>query len=165
MHRETVTRKIVATMIATAVMVQSFVVAEQTPCMCSATVDDALAQDACSVTGDSECRCSEKVRNDKTCCCSQKTASHSCCSVAKCCHQESADHRCECGCSDQLPEPVVPADTSSQTLSWELFCEALCSVSRIAQPQSRHIAACSCPSTDHQSQSCSVQVLYCTWLT
>lgn len=165
MHCRPVTRKIVASMIAAAVMVQSFVVAEQTSCMCSAKAVNTPTQGDCSVTSDSECRCSPKARNDKTCCCSQNAASESCCATASYCHPESADDCCQCGCSDQLPEPAMPADTAPQTLNWELFLGNLRCISGIVQPQLRPGTQMSCLSTDQQLQICSVQTLLCIWLT
>ncbi len=164
MHCRRVTRKIVTSMIAAAVMVQSFVVAEQTSCMCSAKAVNTSTQDDCSVTGDSECRCSQKSRNDKTCCCSQNAASESCCSTVSCCHEKSADDCCECGCSDQQPEPAMPADTAPQTVSWELFLENLSCVSGIVPQFSRGTSGW-LPSTGQQLQSCSMQTLYCSWRT
>lgn len=165
MYCRIVTRKIVTSMIAAAVMVQSFVVAEQTSCMCSAPQSCETAQNDCSATGDSECCCSKKARNDKTCCCSQNAASESCCSTLSCCHEKSADDCCQCGCSEQQPEPAMPADTVLQMVNWELFLSNLHCVSGIVPPQQHQGNQISCLPADHQPQSCSVQTLLCIWLT
>lgn len=155
MNRSTATRKIVTSMIAAAVMVQSIVVADQTPCMCSTTGACATGQDSSSVKSDSECVCSEKARDDKSCCCSS----------SKCCQEKPADHDCQCGCSDQRPEPPVPADTVPQSVSWELILESLSCTAGIVQPEVQSDSACSFAVNDQRPQSCSVQTLYCTWLT
>jgi hypothetical protein len=165
MHCQTVTRKIVTSMIAAAVMVQSFVVAEQTSCMFSAPQGCETPQDDCWATGDSECRCSEKARNDQTCCCSQGAASESCCSTVSCCHQEPAGDCCQCGCNEQQPEPAMPADSTPQTVNWELFLSNLRCANGIVPPQQRPGTQISCLSTDQQPQSCSMQTLFCIWLT
>lgn len=165
MYCTIVSRKIVTSMIAAAVMVQSFVVAEQTSCMCLAPQSCETSQGDCSATGDSECRCSKKARKDQTCCCSLNTGSANCCSTLSCCHDKSADDCCQCGCNKQQPEPAMPADSTPPTVSWELFLINLRCVSGLVPTQKRLGTQISCLSTNEQPQGCSVQTLFCIWLT
>ena len=170
MHHATVKRKIATSMIAAAVAMQSFVVAARPLCDCSAPGGCATSQNVCAVTGGSECRCSEKSKNEGTCCCSQKAAENGvagdCCETSHCCHGSSTNRHCQCGCSDQRPQPPMPADsTAPQSVNWELFLEGLSCVDGIAQRPMSLNATCSCPAKEQQPLNCSVQTLYCTWQT
>lgn len=181
MRQLTATRKIATYMIATAIMMQSFVVADHSSCNCSAP-GCATSQNACSVAGHSVCRCSEKSKREGTCCCARQAeavevavdccSGESCCSAeansttSACCGGDSENPLCQCGCSDQHPKPLVPADTpTSRNVNWEVFFEGLSCVDTLTLPQLNPGTICSGHANQQQPQSCTVQTLYCTWRT
>jgi hypothetical protein len=169
MYYATLIRKLFTSIVAAAIMMQSFSGAGASPCPCSAGGASATAQEACSVTGARTCCCSTKARSDRKCCCSQRAVSReqseSCCSSAACCQDKSVEDRCHCACSSQHPEPAVPADSNMQTVNWELFLSGLCAVSPVEQSKPSPGTPRARPETDRQSPNCSMQTLYCTWLT
>ena len=160
----TTTRMIVTSMVAIAVMVQSFGIAGQMSCVCAST-------ESCAATGDAQCHCSEALRNEKSCCCSQRCASDQMQSSTPCCQSElgccdsTEKHRCHCGCSDHRRNPVTPADNTLQSVNWELLLARLNESTLTDNPRLTLYPVAATPGVRFSSLHCSMQTLYCTWLT
>lgn len=159
----TTTRMIVSSMVAIAVLVQSFGIAGQRSCACAATESSAA-------TGDAECHCSEALRNQNSCCCSQRCASDEIQSSAPCSESElgccdTKSHPCQCGCSDQRRDPVIPADNAYQSVNWEMFLARLDESTLTNLPPLTLDPVAAPPGVNVSSLHRSMQTLYCTWLT
>lgn len=155
---------IVPSMAAIAVLVQSFGIAGQFSCGCS-------SPESCAVTGEAQCECSQKNLAEKPCCCSHQNVSETLTESTTCCHSEAGgchtlnEHKCHCSCSDGHRVPAIPADNTLPSVNWELLLARLTESGLTDRPQVTQHAVATPPGVSCTSLHCSMQTLYCTWLT
>ena len=142
------TRTVTCVMVAMAIVVQSFVVADGNPCCCGTPTLN------CGVESSTFC-CASKARSVNNCCCS----------APKCPHcKQTSQQTCHCGCSDRQSDMPVPLEESRNGDIRTLISSCQClSVEGMAlePPAFATIAS----SVALPRTAVRTQVLNCVWIT